>query len=88
MGFLQRGPINIYCDSQDSIAITKNPEFHARTKHIKNKNYFIHGIVKLKEIEFFYLKTSQNPSDMFTKNLPRLKFEFCMEKMEVHSITP
>jgi hypothetical protein len=34
------------------------------------------------------METSQNPADMFTKSLPRLKFDFCKEKVGVHSITP
>jgi hypothetical protein len=45
-------------------------------------------VMKAKKIEFIYLERSQNPAEMFTKSLLRLKNEFCKEKMGVHSITP
>ena len=66
----------------------KNPEFHARVKHIKRRYHFISDIVKAKEIEFINFETSQNQAKMFTKRLPRLQFEFCNEEVGVHSITP
>jgi hypothetical protein len=88
MGFPQKGPIIIYCDCQAYVAMTKNPELYARTKHIKRRYHFIRDIVKANKIEFIYLETSQYPTEMFTKSLPRLKFEFCKEKVRVHSITP
>jgi hypothetical protein len=87
-GFPQKGPTKIYCDSQAYIAITKNPKFHTRTKYIKRRYHFICDTVKAKEIEFIYLETSQNPANMFTKSLPRFKFEFCKERVRVYSITP
>jgi hypothetical protein len=68
--------------------MTKKLEFHTRTKHIKRRYHFICDTVETKKIEFIYLETSQNPVDMFTKSLFRLKFEICKEKVGVHSITP
>jgi hypothetical protein len=50
MGFLQKRPTKIYCDSQAYIAMTKNLEFHARTKHIKMRYHFIHDIIKSQTI--------------------------------------
>jgi hypothetical protein len=88
MGFPQKGPVIIYCDCQAYVAMTKNPEFYARRKHIKRRYHFMCDIVKAKEIEFIYLETSQYPVEMFTKSFPRLKFELCKEKVRMHSITP
>ena len=30
----KKKPINLYCDNQGAIALTKDNKFHARTKHI------------------------------------------------------
>jgi hypothetical protein len=68
--------------------MTKNPKFHARTKHTKMRYHFIRDIIKAQEIEFIHLETSQNPAALFTKSLPRIKFEFCKEKVGVYSIIP
>jgi hypothetical protein len=44
--------------------------------------------MKPKQVEFVYMITIQNLTDMFTKNLFMNKFEFNKEEMGVHSITP
>ncbi|XP_027934022.1 uncharacterized protein LOC114189605 [Vigna unguiculata] len=41
MGEKQRGPTTIYCDNKSTIAMTKNPVHHSRTKHIAIKYHFI-----------------------------------------------
>ena len=44
----------IKTDSQSAIELAKNPIYHARTKHIKIRYYFIREKVKNKEIELSY----------------------------------
>lgn len=51
----------IYCDNMSAIAMTKNPVFHARTKHIELRHHFIRELAEKKEIEL-----------QFCKLLPRL----------------
>ena len=31
----------IHCDNQGAVALAKNPEFHARTKHIDIQHHFV-----------------------------------------------
>jgi hypothetical protein len=68
-------PITIYCDNQSAIAIAKNDEFHARTKHIDIRYHFIRDIVAKQLITINYVNTNDNPADMLTKSLVRPKVE-------------
>ena len=35
LGLQQNNPTKIYCENQSCIALTQNPKFHARTKHVE-----------------------------------------------------
>ena len=66
--------VKIYEDNQGSIALAKNPEFHKRTKHIDIRYHYVRELVEDKKVEVFYVSTDDNPADLFTKNLGRIKF--------------
>ena len=87
MGFPQRNPTKIFCDSQSCIAMIKNPAFHGRTKHIDRKYHFIRSKVKSMKVEFIYLSTDKMVVDTFTKSLPKAKSNFCKKNLGVHPIT-
>ena len=42
VGFEQKKAVNIFCDNVGAIILTKDPTFHARTKHIDVAHHFIH----------------------------------------------
>jgi len=50
--FQQLKPLNsiiadtLYCDNKSVIDLSKNPEYHARTKHIDIQYHFIHDYIK------------------------------------------
>ena len=76
----------ILCDNQSAIAMTKNPVYHSRTKHIAIKHHFIREVVEDEEIQLKYIKTEEQVADIFTKALPKDKFHFLREMMGVQQM--
>ena len=68
-----RAPIWIYSDSQGSIALSKNPEYHARTKHIDIQHHFVREHVSNGNVIFSYVSTDNMAADILTKSLAREK---------------
>ena len=64
----------IFEDNQSAIAMTKNPQFHGRAKHIAIKYHFIREQVSNGMIKLEYCPTNQMLADMFTKGLSREQF--------------
>ena len=64
--------IPIYGDDQDSIFIGSNPVQERHTKHIHY--HYVHQCIEDKNIEIMFIEVSNNPADMFTKNLGIQKF--------------
>lgn len=65
----------LQCDNQGAIALTRNPENHARIKHIDIQYHFIRQHVESAIIELHYYPTHEMTADIFTKPLPRPIFE-------------
>lgn len=65
----------IHCDNQGAIALAKNPEFHARTKHIGIQHHYVRERVSDGEVELKFVPTEQQIADGLTKALPRDRFE-------------
>ena len=66
--------IPIYSDNQGSIFIASNPVQESRTKHIDIQYHYICEVVSAKKVELMFVPGEMNPTDMFTKNLGKIKF--------------
>jgi hypothetical protein len=66
-------PITIHLDNRSAISITKNDEYHPRTKHIDIRYHFLRHTVSQGLIQVDYVATDDMAADMFTKALPRHK---------------
>nr|GEU62343.1 uncharacterized mitochondrial protein AtMg00810-like [Tanacetum cinerariifolium] len=75
--------ILIYCNSQSVIAISCNPVQHLRTKHINIHYHFIKEHVDKGTIELYFVGTEYQLADLFTKALPKERFEFLVHKIEI-----
>lgn len=64
----------IYEDNQSAIAMTKNPQFHGRAKHIDIKHHFIREQVAQGVITLEYCPTTEMTADILTKGLSRETF--------------
>lgn len=69
LGFDQ-DQVEVHCDSQSAIALSRNPVHHEKTKHVDVKYNFVRELVSDKFINVVKIATQHNPSDIFTKVLP------------------
>ena len=83
MGAGQEQPTTLHCDNQSCMAITNNPMFHARTKHIEIQYHFVRELILSEEVEMIYYPTTENCADMFTKALGREQLERLLQKLKI-----
>ena len=62
-------------DNKSAIALTKNPVFHGRSKHILSKYHFIQECVDFNFIEVKHVLGVEQKADILTKPLARINFE-------------
>ena len=74
LGSPPKAATTIYEDNQSAIAMTKNPQFHGRAKHIDIKYHFIREQVNSGNVKLKYCPTNDMTADMFTKPLSREQF--------------
>jgi len=67
---------NIAIDNQGAMALARNPEFHARTKHIDIPYYFVREHIDKGDVGLTYCHTSEMTltADIFTNVLPQPAF--------------
>lgn len=66
----------LHLDNQGAIKLTKNPEFHKRTKHIEVRYHFIREKFEEGFFRLRYVNTKEQIADIFTKPLSRHKFQY------------
>ncbi|GJU54792.1 retrovirus-related pol polyprotein from transposon TNT 1-94 [Tanacetum coccineum] len=80
--------IPMYCDSKSAIAIYFNPVQHSRTKHINIRYHFINEHVEKGTIELYIVGIEYQLPGLFTKALPRERFEYLVHKIGMRCMTP
>ena len=86
VGFQQPKATVILEDNQGCIAMTKNPKFHGRTKHIDIKQHFIRDLVEDGHIELKYCPTDRMLADMLTKPVAKASFEKMRSGMNISTL--
>ncbi|KAD5317020.1 hypothetical protein E3N88_16966 [Mikania micrantha] len=61
-------------DNWSAIALTNNPIFHGRSKHINTRYHFIRECIENDQVEVEYVAGEEQKADMLTKPLARIKF--------------
>ena len=74
-------PTNIYCDNQSSIKLCYNPVFHEKSKHFQIDFHFTRQQVEDNTIKVEFISSKDQPADILTKPLGRVKFETCRQKL-------
>ncbi|GJU40888.1 hypothetical protein Tco_1193845 [Tanacetum coccineum] len=70
------------------IAISCNPVQHSRTKHINIRYHFIKEHVEKGTVELYFVKTEYQLADLFTKALPKERFEYLVYRIEIIMAPP
>ena len=83
---IMSSPSVIFSDSQGSIALGKNPEYHSRTKHIDVQHHFVREQVSSGSVVFRFVPTDEMAADVFTKALSKVKHQQMIQLMGVKSI--
>ena len=82
------GPIPLCGDNQGSIFLASNPVQEKRIKHIDLRYHYIHEIIRQKQVELLFIEGAENPADLFTKNLGRIKFQKFREQLGLEFYSP
>nr|GEZ34670.1 retrovirus-related Pol polyprotein from transposon TNT 1-94 [Tanacetum cinerariifolium] len=79
--------IPLYYDNKSVIALCYNNVQHSRAKHIDVRYYFIKEQVENGIVELYFFRTEYQLADIFTKPLPRERFNFLNEKLGMRSMS-
>ncbi|GKB41153.1 retrovirus-related pol polyprotein from transposon TNT 1-94 [Tanacetum coccineum] len=80
--------IPLYCDNKSAIALCCNNVQHSRSKHIDIRHHFIREQVENGVVELYFVTTDYQLADIFTKALPRERFEFLLPRLGMKSMSP
>ncbi|GKA30823.1 hypothetical protein Tco_0717128 [Tanacetum coccineum] len=78
--------IPLYCDNKSTIALCCNNVQHSRAKHNDVRYHFIKEKVENGIVELYFVRAEYQLVDIFTKPLPRERFNFLIEKMGMRSL--
>lgn len=76
-------PFTVFCDSQSAIALSKNPLYHDRSKHIDIRYHYLREKTMNNEIELKKVASINNPADMLTKPLTALRMQHLLSLLKV-----
>ncbi|GKB05918.1 hypothetical protein Tco_0834113 [Tanacetum coccineum] len=79
--------ILMYCDSKSAIAISCNPVQHSKTKYIDIRYHFIKEHVEKGTVELYFVDTEYQLAGLFTKSLPKERFEYLVHRIGMRCIT-
>nr|GEW52450.1 copia protein [Tanacetum cinerariifolium] len=80
--------IPLYCDNRSAISLCCNNVQHSRSKHVDIRHHFIREQVERGVVEIYFMTTDYQLVDIFTKALPRQRFEFILSRLGMKSLSP
>ena len=76
----------MFCDSQNTIHLAKNQVYHAWTKHIDVRYHFVREIIEECGVLVQKIKTDDNPANMLTKVVTTIKFNHCLDLINIAKV--
>nr|GEV33627.1 ribonuclease H-like domain-containing protein [Tanacetum cinerariifolium] len=80
--WFQLNKIPLYCDNKSAISLCCNNVQYSKAKHIDVRYHFIKEQVENGVVELYFVRTEYQLADIFTKPLPRERFNFLIDKLE------
>lgn len=77
--------VPLYIDNNSALKLTRNPEFHNRSKHIDVKHHFVRESVEEEVINTQHVNRKNNLADIFTKSLPKPRHEDVVHRLNLSS---
>ena len=75
--------MTIFNDNQSCISLSRNPTFHARTKHVEIQHHFVREKIENGNIYLVFRGTQDIVVDVLTKGLTREKHYKFKEMMGI-----
>jgi len=76
LGFLEVPTIpRVWTDNYGASALSHNPDFHRRTKHIRRRHHFVWQCAEEGDITVHLVPGDESPADMLTKPVPGSRLE-------------
>ena len=79
-------PISMHYYNLSMIAMTKNPVFHIRKKHIDIHHHFMRDLVEDGFIQFYHCPVDAQITDIFTKPFPKDHFFYLRIQLGVQTL--
>jgi len=79
-------PTTLFSDNQSAIALMKDHQYHARTKHIDIRFHFIRWIIENGTLRLIYCPTDNMVADTLTKALPSPKVKHFAAELGLVSV--
>ena len=70
-----KDPVEIFCDNEGAVALTKEPHIHERSRHILRKYHYVRKRVEAGGVVVKRVSSEENPADPLTKALSRIKHD-------------
>ncbi|GJS67239.1 hypothetical protein Tco_0681803 [Tanacetum coccineum] len=77
-----------YCDNKSATALCYNNVQYSGAKHIDVRYHFIKEQVENGIVKLYFVRTEYQLADIFTKPLPRERFNFLIKKLGMRSMSP
>ena len=87
LGMLEliKNPTVILCDNQSAMVFSEVGLDSENSKHIDIKYCFVQQCVSRGDVEFLYVKSSENVADLFTKRLSGTTTTYLVDKLGLKS---